>query len=352
MIPTMQNQSAWHRQPHNKTHHLRLVSPGDVTYALASLFLSSMQLVPAAQRIRMIDKASRLLARLLYAANVFSTQTIRQNLNAVLGPSSPPEMLERAVQRLLSMTIWNSLIINSLPMLSKEQIVSLASMDGISCLDDYLASDRPVLIWSYHFGVHPVIVAAILYARGYPIHAIAHARQMPVAASVFQRFYLRRLGRISNQFPVIDPREGPQHTMLDVLRNKECLYITPDYMITVDETKPKSAFEVSIDFLERETCLQTGGLRLAKRFKAQVVTVLSAPVNGNERRLIVEPFEFPTPGLTPSELQQDLQMCMNRFEAHVLTHPHLWLDSKRDDLLKRLNSTSHNEPVGMGNSKG
>ena len=350
MTPTMQNQSAWQRQPHNKTHHLRLVSPGDVTYVLASLFLSGMQLAPASQRIQMINKASRFLARLLYAANVFSTRTIRQNLKAVLGPGSPPDVLERVVHRLLSMTIWNSLIINSLPVLSREQIVSLAPMDGKSCLDDYLASSRPVLIWSYHFGIHPVIVAAILHARGYPIHAVAHARQMPVAASVFQRHYLRRLRRIGDQFPVIDPREGPKRSMLDVLRNNECLYITPDYMIAEDETRPKSAFEIPIDFLGRETCLQTGGLRLAKRFKAQVVTVLSAQVNGNERRLVVEPFECPTPGLTPPELQQDLQMCMNRLEDQVLTHPHLWLDWKREDLLKRMGSTSHNNPTVMVNS--
>jgi lauroyl/myristoyl acyltransferase len=297
-----------------------------------------MQLLPASQRVRVINKASTLLGRLLYAVNVHSTKTMRENLNTMLGSDRSPDTLEAGLHRLLSLTVWNALVINSLPVLSREQIVDLVPIDGMSCLDNCLDDDRPVLIWGYHFGVHPLIVAAILHARGYPIHAITHVRQMPVAASAFQRYYLQRLERIGDQFPVIDPREGVQRQMLDVLRNKECLYVTPDYMIPEDEIQPKSAFVVPIDFLGRRTWLQTGGLRLAKRLKAQVVTMLSTPGDGNgdERRLLVEPFELPTSGLKPVELQRDLQMCMRRLELHVLAHPYLWWDLKRDDLAKRL----------------
>jgi lauroyl/myristoyl acyltransferase len=305
---------------------------------LASLFLSGMQLLPASQRVRVVNKVSALLGWLLHAVNVHSTRTMRKNLNTVLGSDRSPDVVEADLRRLLSLTVWNALMINSLPVLSREQIVDLVPIDGISCLDGYLDDGRPVLIWSYHFGVHPLIVAAILHARGYPIHAIAHVRQMPVAASVFQRYYLQRLERIGDQFPAIDPREGVQREMLNVLRNKECLYVTPDYMIPADEIQPKSAFVVPIDFLGRRTWLQTGGLRLAKRLKAQVVTMLSTPGDGNgdERRLLVEPFELPTSGLKPVELQRDLQMCMRRLELHVLAHPYLWWDLKRDDLAKRL----------------
>jgi lauroyl/myristoyl acyltransferase len=295
-----------------------------------------MQLLPASQRVRVVNKISTFLGWLLHAVNVHSTRTMRKNLNTVLGSDRSPDVVEADLRRLLSLTVWNALMINSLPVLSREQIVDLVPIDGISCLDGYLDDGRPVLIWSYHFGVHPLIVAAILHARGYPIHAIAHVRQTPVAASVFQRFYLQRLERIGDQFPVINPREGVQREMLDVLRNKECLYVTPDYMIPEDEIQPKSAFVVPIDFLGRRTWLQTGGLRLAKRLNAQVVTMLSTQGNGSERRLLVEPFELPTPGLKPVELQRDLQTCMRRLELHVLAHPYLWWDLKRDDLVKRL----------------
>jgi lauroyl/myristoyl acyltransferase len=257
----------------------------------------------------------------------------------MLGTHRSPDVIKADIQRLLSIVVWNALVINSLPVFSREQIVNLASIEGMSCLDDVLDGSRPVLIWSYHFGVHPVIVAAILHARGYPIHAITHVRRMPVTASAFQRRYLHRLRRVGDQFPVIDPREGPQRAMLDVLRHKECLYVTPDYMLPEDELHPNSAFEVPIDFLGRKARLQTGGLRLAKRFKARVVTVLSMPGNGNKRCLSVEPFDLPTSGLTPTELQQDLQACMRRLETRVLAHPHLWLDLKRDDLPKRLSPT-------------
>jgi KDO2-lipid IV(A) lauroyltransferase len=232
------------------------------------------------------------------------------------------------------MTIWNSLVIHALPALTKQQIVNLVPVDGLSCLDDHLAAGRPVLVWCYHFGVHHLIVAALLHARGYPIHVVAHALHMPAGASVFQRFYLRRLQRISGQFPMIDPQEGPERTMLDVFRSKQCLCITPDYMIP--EAQPRSAFEVPVDFLGHRACLHTGGLRLAKRFHAGVVTILSVQQDDHERRLIVEPFDLPTVGFTPVELQRDLQMCMQRLEAQVLAYPCLWWDLKRDDLLERL----------------
>jgi len=227
-------------------------------------------------------------------------------------------------------------MINSLPVFPREQIADLVPMDGIACLDDRLNGGHPVLIWSFHFGVHPLVVAAILHARGYPIHAVTHVRHMPTDASALRRLYLQRLRCIGDQFPVIDPREGMNRSMLDVLRNKECLYVTPDYMIPGKEIQPKSAFVVPIDFLGRRAWLQTGGLRLPKRLGAQVITVLSTQDNGGERRLIVEPFELPTSGLTPDDLQRDLQMCMRRLEAHVLAHPYLWWDLKRDDLVERL----------------
>jgi lauroyl/myristoyl acyltransferase len=234
------------------------------------------------------------------------------------------------------MTIWNPLIVNSLPVLSRSQIVDLVPIDGISCLDDYLDSGHPVLIWGYHFGIAPLIVAGLLHARGYPVHAIAHVRQTPAKASILQFLYFLQMQPLGDRLSMIDPGEGVQRKTLDVLKNKECLYVTPDYMIPDDERHPRSAFEIPIDFLGRKAYLHTGGLRLAKRLKAKVVTVLPTQAYEDDRRLIVEPFELPTSGLTPAELQQDLQMCMRRLEVQVLAHPYWWLDLRRNDLVQRL----------------
>jgi lauroyl/myristoyl acyltransferase len=333
MTSTKQNQVTWH---HEQTDRLPLVSPGDVTYVLAALFLSGMQMLPASQRVRVVTRVSPLLGWLLHTLNVHSTEKTRQNMNVLLGADRSPDAVEVDLRRLLSLIVWNALMINSLPVLSREQIAHLVPIDGISCLDDCLDDGRPVLIWSCHFGVHPLIIAAMLHALDYPIHAVTHVRHMPVAASAFQRRYLQRLARIGDQFPVIDPREGVQRAMLDVLRNGECLYITPDYMVTTNETQSQSAFLAPIDFLNRRAFLQTGGLRLAKRLKAHVVTVFSNQLDGDERRLVVEPFELPTSGLTPDELRRDMQACMQCLEAHVLVHPYLWWDLKRTDLLERL----------------
>jgi len=305
-----------------------------------------MQLLPASHRVRIVNKTSTLLGRLLHTLNVHSAKTIRHHLNRILGSHSSPARIEADLRRLLSLTVWNALMINSLPVFPKEQVASLVPVDGIDCLDDLLNGGHSVLIWSFHFGVHPLVVAAILHARGYPIHAVTHVRRMPAGASRFRRFYLRRLSRIGDQFPVIDPREGLKRSMLDVLRNGQCLFVTPDYMIPPGEIQSESAFVVPIDFMGQRAWLQTGGLRLPKRLKARVITVLSTQGDGGERRLIVEPFELPTSGLAPDELQCDLQMCMRRLEAHVLAYPHLWWDLKRDDLLDRLTPIPPDESGG------
>jgi lauroyl/myristoyl acyltransferase len=331
---------------HEQKERLRLVSPGDLTYAFAALSLMAMQLLPASRRVQVVNKTSTLFGRLLHTLNVHSAKTIRHHLNRILGSHRSPTRIEADLRRLLSLTVWNALMINSLPVFPKEQLAGLVAVDGLDCLDDNLNSGHPILVWSFHFGVHPLVVAAILHARGYPIHAVTHVRRMPAGASRFRRFYLQRLSRIGDQFPVIDPREGLKRNMLDVLRNGQCLYVTPDYMLPPDEIQSESAFVVPIEFLGQRAWLQTGGLRLPKRLEAKVVTVLSTQGNGGERRLIVEPFELPTSGLAPDELQCDLQMCMRRLEAHVLAYPHLWWDLKRDDLLDRLTSIPPDDSDG------
>lgn len=324
------------RQSRQDIRLQRPVSAGDVTYVLASLFLSGMRAIPVPQRIQMIDRASPFLSRLLYAANLHPTRTIRENMHAVLGSGRAPDAVEADVRRLLSLIVWNSLIMKVLPALTRQQAAELVEIEGVSSLDGHLARGHPVLVWGYHFGIETLIVAVLLHARGYPVHAVTLLRQMPATASALQFRYYLQLQPLADQLSVIDPREGVQRKMLDVLRNKECLYVTPDYMISEGERHPRSAFEVPIDFLGRTAYLQTGGLRLAKRLGAQVVTVFSAPADGHGRRLVVEPFELPTAGLTPAELQQDLQMCMGRLEAQVLAHPYWWLDLKRNDLVQRL----------------
>ncbi len=324
------------RQLDNQTHRRRPVSAADLPYLLGALFMAGMRAIPASQRTRVIDKASLVLAKLLYVTNVHRTRTVRKNLNTLLGVDRSPEVTEADIQRFLSMTTWNPLIINSLPVLSQVQLVNLVRLEGLSYLDNHLASGHPVLVWSYHFGISPLIVAAVLHARGYPIQVIGYVRQMPARGSMLQYLYYLQLRRASNQLSMIDPGDGLQRQILDVLRNKECLCVTPDYMIPDDERHLRSAFEVPIDFLGRTAYLHTGGLRLAKRLGARVVTLLPTQTGANKPGLIVEPFELPTSGLTPAELQQDLQLGMRRLEVQILAHPYWWLDLKRNDLLQRL----------------
>jgi lauroyl/myristoyl acyltransferase len=295
-----------------------------------------MRLVPAAQSRWAVEQISGLLARLLLAAHAHAAGTIRNNFTTVFGAVCPRELVGTQVRRLLAVTVWNSLTMHTLPTLSKQQIADLVPVEGAAHLDECLAGAHPVLVWAFHFGVHPLLVAAILHARGYPILVVSHMEQMPAESTTLQRAYLHRLGHMGDQFPVIDPREGLKRGMLDVLKEGRCLFVTPDYMMPVDEAQPASAFDVEVRFLDRSPVLQAGSLRLAKRLGARAVTVLSAEDEWKRLRLVVEPFDWPTAGLTPADLRSDLQASMTRLEAQVISHPHLWWDLKRDDLLQRL----------------
>jgi lauroyl/myristoyl acyltransferase len=335
MTRLYQKRAAWPNESRDQPAGLETGSAGNMTYLLASLSLIAMRAVPSPQRVRWINTASPFMARLLYAANVHSVRTIRQNLRRLFGSDRPPQMIERDIHQLLSISVWNSLIIYSLPVLAPQQIAELAPIEELAHLEDSITGDRPVLIWGYHFGVQPLIVAAVLSARGYPIHAVTHVREIPSAASSARRSYLYRLQAIGDLLSVIDPQEGVQRKTLDVLTAKECLYVTPDYMIAVDEAHPCPPFTVPVEFLGQTAFLQTGGLRLAKRLGARVITVLSQ-ADKDWRRLRVEPLELPTTGLTPDDLQRDLQVGMQRLEVQVRRLPYLWLDLKRDDLAERL----------------
>jgi len=322
-------------QPQSPARRRMKMSSNDITYRLASMFLGIARVIPAPRRARWIDSVSPFLARLLCAANVHSARTIRRNLSGLFGAERAPDRIENDVRRLLSMTVWNSLILNTLPALSQPHLSDLIPVDDVAGLDAYRAEGRPVLIWGFHFGIQPLIVAALLRARGYPLRAITHVRQIPETSGRGQRAYLRQLHSLGDQLSVTDPREGIDRKVLDTLTARECLYVTPDYMITIDVAQPCPPFVVPIDFLGRTAYLQTGSLRLAKRLGAGVVTVLTTWLDG-ERRLAIEPLKLPGAGLTPADLQHDLQLGMQRLEAQIRTRPGLWLDLKRDDLIERL----------------
>ncbi|MBN1872942.1 MAG: hypothetical protein JXA33_01825 [Anaerolineae bacterium] len=335
MTSTEQNQTIWEGfSTRPKGCHRRSGTIDTVTYSLALLFYSGMRVIPVSWRVQFINKISMYLARFLQMTGVRSAQTIQENYSALFTKS---DMRSIAVHQLLSLSVWNSLIFNSLSVLSWSEITNLAYIQGLTYLDDYLDKGYPVLIWSYHFGINPLIVAAILQAHGYPVHAISHVRQVPPTDAFIHRLYLSYLYRIGSRFSVIDPQEGIQLKMLDVFKNKECLYITPDYLLSEYQTQQLSVSSVaSVSFLTRTVHLQTGGLRLAKRMNARVLIVFPTQIEACIRTLTLKPFELATSGFKPSDLQQDLQMCIELLEAEVLEHPYWWLDLKRRDLLKRL----------------
>jgi len=307
----------------------------DVTGLFASLLLSCVQIVPASRRLQVLDQASQTLAALVQAAALRPARVIGANLRAVFGLDNPG-VVRRYVRQQLALSIWNALVMGSAGGLSPAQMADLVPVQGEFLLNDSLAAGRPTVVLSYHFGIQPLIAAAVLGAKGYPVFVVSHVSDVSSEGGRERQLYYRQISQIADRFPIIDPREGVQRALLDVLRDNKCLYLTPDYMLPQSEREANTPFEVAIGLLGRTAVLRTGGLRLAKRHQAGAVTVLSAPDEDGRLRLVVEPFVFPTAGFGPADLRDDLQACMRRLELQLLAYPYLWLDLKREDLVERL----------------
>ena len=304
---------------------------GDLTYLLGSVLLEGMARPPASWQVAIIDHLSGVLARTLHALDALPARNLRQNIAVVLPASAGRAAI---IRRLLQVSIWNSLTLNSLPYYSTAQIANLVTLEGETHLTAGRDAGVPALIWAFHFGVHPLIVAATLQARGYPIHAVTHILHMPATASTIRQRYLRQLAPLAKRLSVIDPRDALGRKMLDVLQNAACLFVTPDYMLPPSE-RSNNRFSVRIPLLGRSAFLETGSLRLAKRLGAQVITVLSQWEENRKPRLIIRPLTV-TAELNPNALRRDLQAGMARLETAVQAAPGLWWDLKRADFLERL----------------
>lgn len=311
-----------------------LVARGDLTYLLGGALLALMNSLPASWQTRLINGLSKFLGPVLYRSNV--ARAVRSNTLTLFEAEQLPQGFDTHLRHVMTLTVWNSMMLNRLPHNSKDEIANLVHVKGLDHLDAYRRQGRAVLIWSYHFGIHPLIVAGVLWAKGYPIHVIAHAHSMTVASSLLHQRYLDQLKPITELFPVTDPREAPHRDLLDVLRGGGCLYVTPDYALPLDE-RSASPFEVPVSFLGHTVYLQSSSLRLAKRLDVPVVTILSRLNGAGKIELVVNSLELPTKGSRPGDLQADLQVGMDRLAEGVQTSPSLWWDLKREDLLERLN---------------
>jgi len=260
----------------------------------------------------------------------------RANIQTLFGARWSDAEIESHVRKLLTLTAWNSMMIDLLPALQDEHAAHLMPVEGTHHLDEAMARGRGVLLLGAHLGAFAYVVAAVLYARQYPVCEVGYGgRPKPGSSLFYRRFYWPRVMGMRQHFNVIDPQNGPQRALLDTLREGKILYLLPDEYFILDQPRSHSQYLVPVELLGRTVHVETGGLRLAKRLGAEVFTAL--PVQeGRVQRVFIEPFAFPTSGTAPEDLAQDMRAFLTMLEARVKAQPFLWRDLRRHDLFERL----------------
>lgn len=327
-----------------------LITRSDLEYIPASLLMLGLQLIPPARRVAVIDRSSQIMGALWHKSNMQNVRMVRKNLRALGQPWSEIE-LESAVRRLLVLTAWNSMMVDLLPVLESEQARHLLPVEGTKHLDAGLRQGKGILLLGAHLGAFAYIVAAALYAQGYPISEVGYGGRPKLGSSLFyQCVYWPRVTAMRQHFNVIDPQEGPQRALLDALQGGRVLYLLPDEYFILTPGQSYSQYMVQVELFGRVVHVETGGIRLAKRLGVPVLTAL--PVQEENKgasscpasRISIEPFSFPTQGTTPRDLARDMRAFLQLLEERVRAQPFLWRDLRRHDLFEKLQDP-HAAPI-------
>lgn len=324
------------REMKNQETRPPLVTFGDLEYVLASMLMLGLHVIPISKRTKVISWLSKVMGAIWHRSDMQNVRLARANLQALFGEHWSDAEIESHIRELLTLTAWNSMMVDLLPALKDDQATHLLPIEGLHHLDAALERGNGVLLLGAHVGAFAYIIAAVLYAHHYPVCEVGYGGRPKAGSSLFyQRLYWPRVMGMRQHFNVIDPHDGPQRALLDTLREGNILYLLPDEYFIVEPNQPRSQYLVPVELFGRTVHLETGGIRLAKRTGAEVYTAL--PVQeGEVHRVFIEPFTFVNDGTTPQDLARDMRAFLMLLEERVQAQPFLWRDLRRHDLLEKL----------------
>jgi len=324
-----------HKTKFNQDDNIPLVAAEDLKFVLGSVWMSVLKLLPRSVLPAAIGRICRVLGQILYMVNSTDAQRVRLHLKHFFKDRWSEEEIAVHVHRQLSLTVWNSLVLSLLPSLKPEQIAQLVNINGIHNIDAIMARGNSVLMLGCHLGPYAMPVAAALQGLGYPVHFIGHAFPRHQTSRLYREVYYKRVSKVCEAINLINPMDGPPRQLLDILQNGEILFYLPDQYFVLDHDKRKPRQMVQVNFLSGKVNLETGGLRLGKRFGAEILTVMPEWIDGSYHTFI-EPMELPTKETNPAGLSQDLEAFLGLIETRIKRQPFLWRDLRRTDLLERM----------------
>jgi lauroyl/myristoyl acyltransferase len=294
-----------------------------------------LKLLPRSVLPVAIGRICHMLGKILYEANCSDAQRVRMHLKHFFENRWSEEEIAVSVHRQLTLTVWNSLVLGLLPSLKAEQIAQLVNINGINNIDSILDRGNPILMLGCHMGPYAMPIASALQGQGYRVNLIGHAFPRHQTSRLYRKVYYERVAKVCEFINVISPLDGPKRMLLDILQNGEILFFLPDQYFVLEPDQKRPLQMVQVEFLGGRVNLETGGLRLGKRFGAEILTVLPQWIDGSYH-IFIEPMELPTKENTPAALAQDLEAFLGLIETHIRRQPFLWRDLRRTDLFERM----------------
>lgn len=175
---------------------------------------------------------------------------------------------------------------------------------GVAALEQALATKRPAILATGHFGNYDAVRAALIQ-RGYPLGALYR----PMSNPWFNRHYVRAIGTIGR--PLFEQGRRGMAEMLKHLKSGGMLGILPDQRMNTG---------VMLHFfgVEAKTALSTADMAL--KYNAVLIpTYAIRQEDGLSFQIVVD---APIPHGTPEEMTQALN---DSLEALIRKHPEQWL---------------------------
>ena len=232
------------------------------------------------------------------------------NLKAAFGDHLSPAQRRRLIERMFRHLGAGIVEMLRLPAMDAAYVRRFIRMDGLDHLERAMASGRPVVFMTGHFG-NWEMCSIIMAFLGHPIVALARAQER------FPRLYRFLVSARESKGCRIAHKGSAMRQLIRALSRGEPVGIVGDQA---------SRQGVAVEFFGRPALFATGPYALAYRSRAMILPTFLSRVRGPYQHLVFEP-PFDCPPERSSE--EAVAVGVERFAAILASHierdPAQWL---------------------------
>jgi len=232
------------------------------------------------------------------------------NLRAAFDGQWTPAQTRRVLQNTYRQFGASMIELLRLPAIDAAYLDRYVVMDGAWHIERALASGRPVMFLTAHYGNWELssIVAAL---RGFPIVALARAQRK------FPRLYKLLIAYRESKGCRIVHKGGAMRGLIAALEQRHPVGIVGDQA---------SRQGIPVDFFGRPALFATGPFELAYKTQALVLPAFTHRVRGPFHRIVIEPpMELPRSEAREEAVRQGIKRFAEALSRHIIEDPRQWL---------------------------